>query len=41
MVDQIMELSTTYAMIPGEAKEGKKRKTTGLEEAGSHDLNNN
>ena len=26
MVDQIMELSTTYAMIPGETKQNHKRK---------------
>ena len=27
MVDQIMDLSTTYSMIPGEIKESKKKKT--------------
>lgn len=26
MVDQIMELSTTYAMIPGETKQNKRKK---------------
>lgn len=25
MVDRVLELSTTYSMMPGEAKQGKKR----------------
>ena len=32
MVDQVMELSTTYAMIPGDSKENKKRRANGVDE---------